>query len=326
MKNFKSIISICLALFSFGKVYSQQQAIYTNYLLNPLYYNPAISGSEAFHRANINYRNQWAGFDGAPKTFSASIIGSVKDRQKHGFAGMIVSDNVGLTARTGVYINYSYKIKLNKTTSLRLGVSPGFVQYRVRLYDVRVVDGGDELLTGNVLSANAIDLNSGAYIHNEKFFVGLSANQVLGQSISFTTYNDQLAMHYNLMGGYTHAFKKNFELQPSTLVRYTKGLPVSADFSLRGIFNKNFWVSATYRLSDAASIGVGYTAFNRLTIGYSYDYSLSSINPYQNGTHEIGISFRLTTKKKSLDEEDEELNNSIMEKNKKQRETEEKQK
>lgn len=323
MKKIQHIIATGCLLMVFGNLSAQQQAIYTNYLLNPFYYNPAFSGSENIHRAGINYRNQWVGFEGSPKTFSANLTGSFKDRQKHGYGAMIVSDRLGLTARTGIYGNYSYQIKLNKTTRMRLGISPGFVQYRVRLYDVRVVDGGDDLLTGNVLAGNALDLNSGIYFYNEKFFAGVSASQLLGKSIRFTNYNDQLAMHYNFMGGYTFSFKKNFELQPSTLLRYTAGAPFQGDFTLKGIFQKNFWVAMSYRLDDAASLGVGYTVLNRLGIGYSYDYALSSISPYQSGSHEIAISFILTKKKKDIEEEDEKLNNSIMEQNKKKRESEE---
>lgn len=323
MKKLTLLFTLASCLILVGNTSAQQQSLYTNYLFNQVYYNPAVVGSEGIHRANLNYRNQWVGFEGSPKTLSSSLTGSLKDHQKHGYGAMIVSDKLGLTARTGVYLNYAYQIKLNKTTRLGLGIAPGFVQYRVRLYDVRVIDGGDDLLTGNVLSANALDLNSGIYLSSEKYFVGLSASQLLGKPVTFTSYNDQLSMHYNLMGGYTFTAGKKFEVQPSTLLRYTPGAPFQGDFSLKGIFSKNFWTALSYRLDDAVSLGVGYTLMNRLSIGYSYDYALSSISPYQSGSHEIAISFVLTKKKVSLDEKDEELNNSIMEKNKKKRESEE---
>lgn len=321
----KRILVILCSLILCGsqQLSAQQQPIFSSYLLNPFFYNPAVSGSENIHRLNVNYRDQWSGFEGAPKTFSASMYGSLKDRQKHGYGLMIVSDKIGLTARTGVYANYSYGIKLNKKTSLRLGISPGFLQYRVRLYDVRVFDGGDELLTGNILSENALDINAGFHLHNEKFFFGGSFSHVLGKTASFTTFNDQLRLHYNLMGGYEFKLNKKFDLQPIVVARYTQSAPVQADLTLRWVYMKNIWLSTSYRTSDAVSLGLGYIVKDRLWIGYTYDYTLTSIRAYQSGSHEIGISYALTKKKPTLDDKDEELNNSIMDKFKKKKESEE---
>jgi len=312
MKKISYIFFIVSALFLGYKTHAQQQSLFTNYLLNPSYYNPAFAGSESMHRLNLNYRNQWSGFEGAPKTLSVSLFGSVKDKMKHGYGAMVYSDNFGLTNRTGVYLNYAHQFKINKTTRLGLGITPGLFQYRIRLYDARLADQGDDLLTGNILNQSGLDINAGAHVYNEKFFVAASFNQLLS-NIDLLEYNDQLTMHYNLMGGYTLPLNKTTDLQFSTLMRYTKNVPFSADISAKGIFNKNLWVALTYRTTDALSLGVGYILKERLWIGYSYDYSYSSMSAYQNGSHEIAISFALTKKKKTIDEEDEELNNSIME-------------
>ena len=56
------IILILLVALTVRPVLGQQQFVFTNYLLNQYYYNPALAGSQNFHTASLGYRNQWVGF------------------------------------------------------------------------------------------------------------------------------------------------------------------------------------------------------------------------------------------------------------------------
>ncbi len=314
MKNYIIIFSIVLLG---NNAISQQQATFTNFLVNDYYYNPAIAGSKNIHVANMSYRNQWSGFDGAPKTLMGNFYGSYRNKGKAGYGASIISDKTGLTQRTGVYLNYAQHFQLNEKIKLGLGVQPGYIQYRVKLYDAILADAGDEILTGNVLSANAIDFNAGFNLYSSKFFFMGSFNQILGDQIKFTTYNAGLKMHYTVIGGYNIAIKKKFVLQPSFMLKYTDPTPLQWTAMIKGTFNSKFWTGLTYRSDDAASLCFGYTFKNRLNVGYAYDYSLSNMRKYQSGSHEIVISFVLTKNKPTLDQKDEELNNSIMDEMKK---------
>ena len=253
---------------------AQQQVTFTNFLLNDYYYNPAIAGSRKVHVANLSYRSQWTGFDGAPKTILGSFYGSVKNKGKHGYGAMIVSDKTGMTQRTGFYLNYAHHIKLSEKFKLGLGIQPGDIQYRVALYEARLADQGDDILTGSVLSANAIDVNAGLHLYSDKFFFMGSVNQLLGEQVKFTTYNPGLAMHYTAVVGYTFggskpeapkttapgdstaqmpAKKKNkIEIMPAVMMKMTQPVPAQFDFMLNGIYDKKYWLALTYRTSDAA--------------------------------------------------------------------------
>src|ERR1700752_1646638 len=81
------------------KLFSQQLPLFTNYLFNAYAFNPAV-------QANMNYRNQWTGFDGAPKTYMASIYGPFRKSKKVAIGGMISTDVTGLLQRTGGYFTY----------------------------------------------------------------------------------------------------------------------------------------------------------------------------------------------------------------------------
>ncbi len=290
---------------------AQQMGIYTNYLLNEFYYNPAIAGSRDVFLANINYRNQWVGFNEAPRSYTASVYGSWKNRRKAGIGMSVVGERGGLTQRTGGYLTYAYHFSFTEKLRMGLGVSAGFLQYRVRLYDVRVVDSGDDLLSGNVMNANAPDLNAGLYLYHDKFWLGLSGFQLLKSKLQFANSNSNLIMHYYATGGINVKVNKKNVIQPSFMLRYSEPVPYQFDASLRWLYNKMFWLGVSYRTDDAYCAMLGFNYKDRINFGYSYDYTFSNIQKYSTGSHEIWLSYTINKKKKTLDEEDEEINNGV---------------
>ena len=311
-------LSVLIIGVSFG-LEAQQQLPTTNFLLNRYYYNPAEAGSRDVHVANMSYRNQWAGFDEAPVTFLANVNGSVKNQGKHGYGITLISDRSGLVQNTSVVANYAYHFKLTDSLKLGLGIQAGYMQYRVRLYDAILADQGDQILSGNVFSGNALDANTGFFLYNSKFFLMGSVQHALSNSIKFTSYNESLEFHYNAAAGYSFKFKKKkFELQPSVLFKYVKPVEPQLSYMLKGTFHNKYFLGLIYRSDDAAGVVLGATLKNRLTVAYGYDFSMFGIRDYQSGSHEISLSFVLTKKKPNLDEEDEDLNKSILENNQQQ--------
>lgn len=295
----------------------QQRAGYSNFLLNNYYFNPAIAGSKNVHEANIAYRNQWVGFSGSPVLMMANFQGSVKNQGKMGYGVSVISERKGITQSTTVYLNYAHHFRLSEKIKLGLGIQPGYMQYRVRLYDAQLADPGDEVLTGTVYSANALDVSAGFHLYSDKFFVMASADRLLGRQIKFTSYNSNLEMHLNAIAGYNFDIKtkskKIFQLEPSAMIRYAKPVPVQVTGMLKGTYDGKYWLGLLFRTSDAIGISAGIKIKERFTVGYGYDYTISRLSNYQSGSHEVMLSFIITKKKPSLEEQDEELNNSILE-------------
>jgi type IX secretion system PorP/SprF family membrane protein len=293
--------------------------------MNDYYYNPAIAGSKDVHMANLSYRNQWVGFEDAPVNMNANFYGSVRNKGKAGYGASIVSEKSGLVNNTGIYLNYAQHFKLSKKLKLGFGIQPGYIQYRVKLYDAVLADQGDEVLTGSVYSANAIDVNAGFHLYSNKFFLMGSLQHLLTRQIQFTSYNSNLAFHYNAIVGYTFEFPKNkFDLQPSFMIKYTNPIPMQWTGMLKGTFNNKIWAGLIFRSDDALGLSLGIKLKERLNIGYGFDYSVSKIRKYNSGSHEVMLSFVITKKKPTLEEEDDKLNNSIMEDMKQKMEEKEK--
>ncbi len=315
MYRFIFLLISVLALSISG--FSQQLVGYSNFLMNDYYFNPAISGSQNVQEANLSYRNQWVGFEGAPVLLMGNFMGSYKNEGKIGYGATIISERKGITDNTAIYVNYAHHFRLSENIKLGLGIRPGYMQHRVRLYDAIIADAGDEVLTGTVYSANAIDVNAGFHLYSSKFFVMGSFQRLLGRQIQFTSYNSNLSFHFNTIAGYTYRFqnskKKQMEIQPSLMVRMVRPLPVQVTGMLRFTYENKFWGGLLYRSDDAIGIMAGMKIRERLDIGYSFDYTISSLSNYQSGSHEVMLSFIISRKKSSIDDEDDELNKSILE-------------
>lgn len=321
---------LILIVIATQNVFGQQQYTNTNYLLNEFAYNPAIAGSEKAQMANVGFRKQWSGFEGAPLTLNANFYGSYKNQMKHGYGVSVMSDKTGLMQKTGIYLNYAYHIELTDKIKLGLGIKPGYLLYNIKLYDVQAADAGDEVLTGNILATNALDLSSGLNLYSKKFFLRASMQQMLGEGIKFTGYNDALSKHFTFVGGYNYEVKKRkidstqkqrviekFLFQPSVMITYVKPIPVQASFMFKTTYNDKVWLGLNFRTQDAFGLCLGLNVNDRVTLGYGYDYSFGLLKGYNGGSHELMLSFNTTSNKATLGEKDEELNKSIFEDNKK---------
>ena len=92
-------------------------------MFNGLLLNPAYAGSNEVLSATGVYRNQWVGFDGAPKTMSFSIHSPLKNK-KVNLGLSFINDQLGITNQNKINASYAYRIFFKKS-SLAFGVQAG---------------------------------------------------------------------------------------------------------------------------------------------------------------------------------------------------------
>ena len=301
-------------------MFGQQQSLFTNAFINPIYYAPAYVGSTNYHEVGFFHRSQWVGFKGAPSNFYFNFHGSYKNRAKHGYGFQLENERTGLLSKTGVYANYGYQMRLSDKLKLGFGIRPGFAQYRVRIYDGVIADEGDDVFSASVYSGNAFDVNAGFRLYSERFeFVG-TFQHVISKALPLKSYNQNLQFHYTALVSYRLALKKGWELKPALLFNYTQPVPPQLSVLLQATYQDKYFGGFSFRSSDAVGIFLGLNLFERLSITYGYDYSFSGIRKYSNGSHEVGIKFILTKNRPSLEQQDDELNNSILDEMQRQEE------
>ncbi|MBK9191575.1 MAG: type IX secretion system membrane protein PorP/SprF [Crocinitomicaceae bacterium] len=96
--------------------------------------------------------------------------------------------------------------------------------------------------------------------------------------------------------------------------------PAQLSAMFKVTYQKKYWGGLIMRTQDAVGVVAGINLWNRLNIGYAFDYSLGEVRAFNSGSHELMISFITTKNKPSLDQEDEDLNNGIFEENNKKKE------
>ena len=313
MNTFLRYSVLVLILAIGGLAHAQQLSSYTQYVNNGFLINPALAGNDGYTSFNTTYRKQWIGLENSPTAYSISgqtrllrksyriINRNVKKnvvkpstKGRVGLGGFVFNDRNGLVNRTGVSLSYAYHIFLYQS-QISFGVAGQAFQYNI---DASQLDFGSD---NDPLAMNGLDLvtfipdaSAGFYWTSEKFFLGVSANQLF-QSVLKLGSSDfgqlKLYRHYYLMGGYKFAINREFDLEPSALVKTTEQLLPQTDLTLRLIFQDDYWAGVSYRSSGTVSTLFGIRA-DQLYLGVAYDYSLTSIRKRSFGSAEIVMALK----------------------------------
>ncbi len=275
--------------------FSQQIPMYSQFFFNNYAYNPAIGGTQKTVDVSSNHRYQWVGLTDAPRTYTLTVNGPTKNN-KMGLGGMLFTDHVGPTRRTGIQFSYSYIFKINEKIKLSLGLSAGILEWKVDAHKITLYSAADQVLVNSVMRTIVPDATFGFHLFHDKWYFGASAPNLLQSKLRFdnsqNTGLSKLEDHYYINGGYKFDLTDDLQLEPGLIVKYIDPVPVQLDVMARLIWKKQLWIGGVYRTMDAASAMIGYTYNNNLSLGYSYDFTTSNLRNYSTGTHELMLSVK----------------------------------
>ena len=310
MKRFFPLIII---LSSACSLYAQQDAQQSQYMFNGIYINPAYAGYKETLNLHAYYRDQWTGIAGAPKSFAVAIDASANDGNV-GLALQIANDKLGAQSTQSIYGNYAYRIRINdnEASRLALGFGVGVSQTAINFGLLDPNDPEPTLPVG-IQSTFVPDARVGAYFSNDKYYLGLSADNLVGQYIESKSLDLPITKpHIYLTGGYLFPLSEDVLIKPSFLIKDDRGGPTSLDMNTFILLGQKLWVGGSYRTgiklynkpylqTDLSALNAGVLGFEffpseTLRIGYNYDFSVGSLHAYSGGTHEISIGFTFPTK------------------------------
>lgn len=304
MKKLQTIILLGILLFAIdGKAQLLPQ--FSQYMFCDYLLNPAIGGTHDYWQIKTNYRYQWAGVEGAPKTYMLGTYGPHK-RLPMGYGGYIFNDVIGNFTNTGVYGSYAYNIQISGDIRLSMGIFAGMVFEKVDLSSS--LDEEDPMLAehGEAVTKVYPDGSLGAYLYTSQYFFGLSANHIFfnNQSLSEDLDNIEvqekarIKQYFNIQGGYKYNLNRNFDIVPTLLLKTALNYDFMTDISVRTIYQKQVWgglgMRYNFRNAESLMIFAGYNYNDMVNIGYSYDLTLSKIGVTSSGSHEvmIGVKFK----------------------------------
>ncbi|MBL4593390.1 MAG: type IX secretion system membrane protein PorP/SprF [Flavobacteriales bacterium] len=293
----KNIIKLFVLICVVNTVSAQQIPLTSQYMFNDYLLNPAVAGTTDYLFATLSARSQWTGLDGAPETQFFSMHSKLGE--KMGVGGYVYNDETGPISERGIQLSYAYHLKVSDKSNLSFSLAGMLFFHNINRAYLKPEEGDDAALTQLKVNAVSPDINFGVLYYTEKLKLGLSSPQLLQNNIYGATEGsqtlNQLARHYYLFGEYKFPINDKFTVVPSTLLKYVQGSPMQFDLNVRAVYNKKYWIGASYRYDNAivALIGLSYKKFS---FGYSYDYSSTDIKDYSSGGHEIFLSIKLFEK------------------------------
>lgn len=292
------LLMLCL------KSNAQFDPMFTQYMNNEMFINPAYTGTRDVLAATLLYRNQWAGLEGAPKTQTFCIHSPLGDYSGAGLSFM--NENIGITNIIRANANYSYRIQTSDLSHLSFGIDGGIINYRQSMQDLILVNQNDHLFTPNQQNVFAPNAGFGLFFYKKNFYLGLSTPRMIKNSFrpnsSSKVQNSASPKdwHYYLTSSIIIDVSDDFKFKPSIMIKEVAGAPIQGEISLQGLVRDFWWFGTSYRSGDALSVILGMQMTPQLRLFYSYDYSFTPLQSYNAGTHEITIGYDFTFKKRRI--------------------------
>ena len=297
------ILAIVVAAFTSN---AQQDPMFTQYMFNTQTINPAYAGTWESVGFMALGRHQWTGWDGAPTTYTFSVQAPLKN-ERVALGLNVLNDKTGLEKRFYVFADYSYLVPLSEKTNLRLGLKGGFTNYSNNLSEYTILDPGDPNFAGEIKNAFKPNFGVGAFLYSKRAYVGLSVPKL----VSTTFENDMESFsvegelrHYFLIAGAVFDMGENVKFKPTmfTKASFTSetGTPLQFDLTGNFLIKEKFWLGAMYRTGSSYGFIAQWIFDQKLRVGYAIDFATSNVKHYNNGTHEVMISYELRFKKEEV--------------------------
>jgi type IX secretion system PorP/SprF family membrane protein len=302
---------ICVFLlncFHVVPVFSQQDAQFTQYMYNGLFYNPAFSGKEEGYQFSALHRSQWygytttAGAGGAPSTqlLTASLG---LEPYNLGFGLVFVNEEIGATSNQEVNLSMSYHYSIGRG-NISIGASAGVFSSTMN-YDLLELVNPD-LIVPEGGSENQMNTNYsvGAVYDRGNFYLGLSSRHLNEPYFDFGEgeLGNQLKNHHYLLAGYRINTFALWSIEPSVLLKSVEVNNFSYDASVIATYNNRISGGMAYRGEESASIILGYSLLrdNSLKLGYAFDLVVSGRAAKSPSSHELMLRYNLPMVKREL--------------------------
>lgn len=301
------------------QVYARAQDMhFTQFYASPLYLNPAFAGAEC-SRATLTYRNQWPGIN---TTYKSYLLGL-----DHYFAennlgvGLLVGSDVagsGNLRTTEINPMISYQARITKKLAVRGAIQPGITMKSIDFNNLLFGDqigrgGGVPSVETPTQSKTFFDLGAGFLVYSANYWGGISIYNLNKPDESLTGAGEAiLPVRTTVHGGYKYMLSEDNDDHVKSVsgvmhyrhenkfdqldigAYYTQGV-ISIGTWYRGIPIKHY--KPGYSNNDAIALIIGVKT-KKVSIGYSFDITISKLASYTKGAHEVTLSYNVCPKKK----------------------------
>ncbi|WP_373524264.1 type IX secretion system membrane protein PorP/SprF [Aquiflexum sp.] len=303
----KSLLTLILIGAVLGSIQAQTRKYVAQFSHMQGYFNPALTGYEGSTVRGF-VRNQWAGFEGAPKTYFVSAEMDFADitgnsdplmADKNAFGINVLHDQYGAFAETELIGNYSARIQISPLTSFRLGVGVNYNMIRLdgnllnpdQPEDPRIM----QYLNG-FANMQVLDFNIGGSITHPNYYISYAVhNANRGAINSGDIFMERRPRVGVFQGGYRNAMTDQLAVATNIMYRHQVGLPDNIEFNFKVLMMDRLWLGAGHRRFYANNVQLG-MVFPMVRIGYVYEMPMARSYLLPNTTHEFLAVFPLFRK------------------------------
>ena len=320
------VFFIALSIAPISRAFAQDPQ-YSQYYAAPLYLNPALAGSELMGRVGFNYRNQWPSIEAQFTTFSA-YYDTYLPEYNSGIGVHVMQDSEGASKlrSTSVSAMYSYELRLADKLYFRPGFQASYIRREIGFYENLVFANQIDPLdpTGPLLPGAAIpglgdpvglfSLSAGGLLFTNNAWLGFTAHHLNQPNQSFVDGLSPLPRKLSLHAGYRISLGQGSMRRDFTHMSKQRYLTPTINFKRQGPFEQldlgaYFYVEPIllglwYRglpykpveaqsNRDAIVVMVGVNLLSGLSIGYSFDYTVSQLGIQSGGAHELSLSWTI---------------------------------
>lgn len=261
----KYIIITLALLLTVGHLSAQQIGYASHITEAQNFWNPAATAAGTEMETSLFARQQWLGFSGAPLTGFASFAYPILDYNMS-VGGMVMTDRTGPVSKTGLRVNYAYKLQevFADYDQLSLGLSGTFAQYAFSDSDIIANDPNDVLLGQNTLNTlypsvgmGLLYTRNGRRDEDRKLWVAFSMQQVLAGNVEVLGASAEREQQY-FAGVGSRIYGYDYYIEPYMTINLARPELIDMLLGVRYESEDRFWAGLGYSTVSDLSVQGGF--------------------------------------------------------------------
>lgn len=292
MKKINYIAGLALLMVS-SFAMAQQESVFAFYKSHMNLVNPAYVGVNNETLWTSSLRKQWTGIEEAPETQTVSY-GTALGKNM-GIGVSVINDRTFIEKETFLGVDFCYKVQMDATTDLYLGIKAGGNFYNVNTTGLETYNMQSDRALASINAFNP-NFGVGALLKRDNWYASLSIPRLLNTSKAVNQSGYAMTAtdrpHIYLSGGYDFNINSFFVVKPSVMIRYVNGAPTSIDLTTMLQIEKNFEIGGMYRTDKAYAAMTTVRLNKRFLFGFAYEMSMQPTLAAARNTNEILLQFK----------------------------------